>query len=109
MSADASEFRPAPRRRVFLMRHAEVDYSDKDGRPVHPDHAVLSPRGLEQPSAPALPLAGVPPDGVIPPAMPRAAQAAEVYPADHPLPITPDERWREIQTGKIGYIAAESR
>jgi len=30
------------RRRIYLMRHGEVAYFDRDGKPVHPKHVQLT-------------------------------------------------------------------
>jgi probable phosphoglycerate mutase len=33
------------RRRIYLLRHAEVAYFDEDGQPVAPDEVPLTPAG----------------------------------------------------------------
>jgi phosphoserine phosphatase len=107
MSPDASElWRPIPRRRVYLMRHADVDYFDSAGRPVHPDHVSLTERGREQARAAARVLADVPFDGLITSGLPRTDQTAELVLADRDVPGGRDPRWREIETGKLTDFAA---
>ena len=47
------------RRRIYLMRHADVAYFDERGRPVDPRTVPLSAAGVEQAAAPrATPSAG---------------------------------------------------
>ena len=58
------------------MRHADVVYSDADGRPVHPDHVNLTPRGLEQCAAAARVLADAPLDAIVTSGLPRTQQTA---------------------------------
>src|SRR6266508_4067617 len=106
MQPDASElWQPTPRRRVYLMRHADVEYFEA-GRPVHPDHVPLTPRGREQAAAAALALAGIPLDRAITSGLPRTVQTTEHVLAGRGLPVESDARWREIETGKLGDISA---
>jgi probable phosphoglycerate mutase len=84
------------------MRHADVEYSDSAGRPVHPDHVTLTPRGLEQARAAARLLAAVPLDAVITSDLPRTIESADAVLAGRELPRRVDPGWREIQTGKVG-------
>jgi probable phosphoglycerate mutase len=42
---------PAPRRRLYLMRHGSVDYFTADGTPVHPDTVALNDEGQRQADA----------------------------------------------------------
>ena len=47
MDQDAIEkWNPPPRRRVYLMRHGEVDYFAPDGRPLRPETLQLDARQL---------------------------------------------------------------
>src|SRR5262245_37264308 len=97
---------PAPRRRVYLMRHADVEYSDGNGRPVHPDHVALTARGREQASAAARLLADVEFDAVITSDLPRTQQTADAVLVGREVPRRVDPRWREIRTGKLGDVSA---
>ena len=36
------------RRRLYLMRHADVAYFDADGKPMRPQAVPLTPAGIEQ-------------------------------------------------------------
>src|SRR5262245_35138896 len=91
---------PVRRRHVYLMRHAEVVYSDGDGRPVHPDHVSLTPRGLEQAAAAARVLADAPLDAVVTSGLPRTQQTADAVLVGRSLPRHVDPNWREIRPGK---------
>ena len=86
MPSDPSQPWPS-RRRVYLMRHAEVEYSDAAGRPVNPDHVALTPRGLEQGRAAAAVLAGVPIDAVITSDLPRTQQTADAVLTGRDVPL----------------------
>ena len=39
---------PPMRRRLYLMRHAEVSYFSPDGKPVNPAEVPLNEEGVEQ-------------------------------------------------------------
>jgi probable phosphoglycerate mutase len=102
MPSDASEMW-TPRRRIYLMRHADVSYVEA-GRPVHPDHVPLTPRGQEQARAAASVLSGVPFDRVITSGLLRARATAELVLAGRTVPTEHDPRWREIETGKLADL-----
>ena len=40
--------KPAPRRRLYLMRHGSVSYFTPDGKPVPPDTVPLNETGIAQ-------------------------------------------------------------
>lgn len=46
------------RRRIYLLRHAEVAYFDEDGQPVAPDEVPLTPAGRHQAERAGAPGAG---------------------------------------------------
>ncbi len=94
---------PSSRRRIYLMRHADVSYVH-NGRPVHPETVPLTPRGREQARAAAALLAGVPFDRVITSGLIRTRATAELVLAGRKLPIEDDPRWREIETGKLSDL-----
>src|SRR5262249_15014589 len=62
---------PAARRRIYLVRHADVSYFDGDGRPVRPDTVPLNPEGRRQAEALARELAAVPFDRAVSSDLPR--------------------------------------
>jgi probable phosphoglycerate mutase len=79
------------RRRLYLMRHAEVAYFE-DGRPLHPDAVPLTEGGRGQARAAADALAGVRFDRVITSGLPRTLETARIVaPAHEP------ESWPELQ------------
>lgn len=109
MQPSAGELWSAPpRRRIYLMRHADVEYFDGNGRPVHPEHVPLTPRGREQADAAATALAAVEIDRVITSGLPRTVETTERVLAGRQLPVETDPRWREIETGKLGDVSALS-
>lgn len=66
------------RRRVYLMRHADVRYADEGGRPLEPDGVPLTGEGRRQARGAGAALAGVPLDRAITSGLPRAVETAEL-------------------------------
>jgi broad specificity phosphatase PhoE len=58
------------RRRIYLLRHAEVAYFDEDGQPVAPDEVPLTPAGRHQAERAGAALAGSASTGSSPAASP---------------------------------------
>jgi broad specificity phosphatase PhoE len=90
------------RRRVYLMRHADVAYFDERGRPLHPDEASLTPEGEGQARAAAKALADARFDRVITSGLPRTLATAGIV-----APETELETWpelRELRGGRLGDI-----
>jgi broad specificity phosphatase PhoE len=89
------------RRRIYLMRHAQVAYFE-DGRPLRPDLVPLTEEGREQARAAAELLAGIDFDRLITSGLPRTLETARIVaPAHEP------ESWpelREIESGRLGEI-----
>ena len=79
------------RRRLYLMRHAEVSYVGDDGRPVNPDEVPLNQEGREQAKAVATALAGVSLDRVLTSGLPRTIETAEIV-----APAAELEHWPEL-------------
>ncbi len=94
------------RRRLYLMRHAEVSYFGADGTPVDPRDVPLNEEGLEQAGAVEHVLRDVEFDRVLTSGLPRTLQTASIVaPADDP------ESWpelREIQGGRLSEIPADA-
>jgi probable phosphoglycerate mutase len=104
MPSDASEMWPPPvRRRIYLMRHADVSYVE-DGRAVVPETVPLTPRGQEQARAAGAVLAGVPFDRVITSGLLRTRATADLILAGRTVPAEDDPRLREIETGKLADL-----
>ena len=79
------------RRRIFLMRHAEVAYFE-DGRPLHPESVPLTEEGRAQARAAAEALAGVRFDRVVTSGLPRTLETARIV-----APDVEPESWPELQ------------
>jgi broad specificity phosphatase PhoE len=69
---------PPGRRRVYLMRHADVAYFADPADPVHPEEVVLTPAGLEQARAAGRALRDVRFDRVVTTGLPRTIRTAEL-------------------------------
>jgi broad specificity phosphatase PhoE len=115
------------RRRIYLLRHAEVAYFDEDGQPVAPDEVPLTPTGRHQAERAGAALAGVRFDRVLTSGLPRtletarlvltaasAPAAARPRPSCAPVPgrdtPVPVEEWpelRELVPGRLADLAPE--
>ena len=86
------------RRRIYLMRHAQVAYFE-DGRPLHPDLVPLTEVGRRQAEAAASFLEGIRFDRVITSGLPRTLETAGLV-----VPEAEPESWpelREIEAGRL--------
>ncbi|HEY2543126.1 MAG TPA: histidine phosphatase family protein [Gaiellaceae bacterium] len=90
-----------PRRRIYLMRHAEVRYFEG----VDPEHVVLTERGREQALAAAEALHGIPFDRVVTSGLERTLETARAVAPG----LEPEARYglREIESGDIREIAPD--
>jgi broad specificity phosphatase PhoE len=89
------------RRRIYLMRHAQVAYFE-DGRPVRPDLVPLTAEGREQAHAAAALLEGIAFDRVVTSGLPRSLETARIV-----APSVEPESWadlREIESGRLTDI-----
>ena len=83
------------RRRLYLMRHADVSYVDETGRPVSPEDVPLTARGVEQAEAARDALAGVELDLVVSSALPRTAETAAIVAPGHDVErLSEFSEWR---------------
>jgi broad specificity phosphatase PhoE len=84
-----------PRRRIYLMRHAQVRYFEG----VHPEQVQLTDEGRRQARAAADALAGVRFDRVLTSGLPRTLETARIVAPD----VEPEEHpaLREIESGDI--------
>ena len=89
------------RRRLYLMRHAEVSYVDESGRPVSPEEVPLTARGREQAKAAREALAEVDLDLVVASDLPRTVETAEVVAPGHEV-----ERWSDLAEWRGGRLDA---
>jgi broad specificity phosphatase PhoE len=89
------------RRRIYLMRHAQVAYFE-DGRPLRPDLVPLTSEGREQARAAGALLEGISFDRVVTSGLPRTVETARIV-----APSLEPESWpelREIEAGRLEEI-----
>lgn len=89
------------RRRIYLMRHAQVAYFE-DGRPLRPGLVPLTEAGRDQARAARELLAGIDFDRVITSGLPRTVETARIV-----APNQQPESWpelREIESGRLDEI-----
>jgi broad specificity phosphatase PhoE len=94
------------RRRLYLMRHAEVSYFGHDGMPVDPREVPLNDEGVAQAKAVADAVRGIVFDRVLTSGLPRTLETAELV-----APGVHAESWpalREIQGGRLSEIPPEA-
>ena len=93
------------RRRLYLMRHADVAYFDADGRPVRPADVTLTPAGREQARAAAAAFEGVRIDRLVTSGLARTIETARLV-----APAVEPESWpdlRELEPGRLAEIPAD--
>jgi broad specificity phosphatase PhoE len=86
------------RRRIYLMRHAQVAYFE-DGEPLRPDLVPLTAQGRKQAEAAAAFLEGIRFDRVITSGLPRTIETAQIVAS-----TAEPESWpelREIEAGRL--------
>jgi broad specificity phosphatase PhoE len=89
------------RRRIYLMRHAQVAYFE-DGRPVQPETVPLTEQGREQARAAAEVLAGIRFDRMITSGLLRTLETARIVAHEREPESWPE--LREIEPGRLGDI-----
>jgi broad specificity phosphatase PhoE len=89
------------RRRLYLMRHAEVSYVDDAGRPIRPEQVPLTEAGRAQAVAARDALAAVELDLVVASDLPRTAETAGLVAPGHEV-----ERWPELAEWRGGRLDA---
>ncbi len=94
------------RRRLYLLRHAEVSYFSDDGTPVNPADVPLTEEGIEQARTVAVALEGIDLDRVVTSGLPRTLETAEIV-----APAATIESWpdlRELQGGRLSEIPPDA-
>ena len=94
------------RRRLYLMRHAEVSYFETDGKPVDPSVVSLNAEGIAQAQAAAEALAGIDLDRVLTSGLPRTLETAAIV-----APGRDPETWpalTEIRGGRLSEIPTDA-
>ena len=90
------------RRRVYLMRHAEVAYFEPDGRPVRPEAVPLTSEGESQAQATRDALAGVQFDRSVTSGLKRTLETAKIVAPGLEPEVWPD--LRELEAGRLEEI-----
>jgi probable phosphoglycerate mutase len=99
------KWQPAFRRRIYLLRHGEVDYFDAEGRPYRPENVPLNAEGRLQAEAAGRALAELPIDRVVTSGLTRSVQTAALVVAPRSLPLEHRPALREIETGRLRDLA----
>ena len=89
------------RRRLYLMRHADVAYF-VDGRPVRPDDVSLTEEGRDHARAAAQAFDGVEFDLVLTSGLPRTVETARIVAPGHEPQAWPE--LRELEGGRLDAI-----
>src|SRR2546428_953413 len=88
------------RRRLYLMRHAEVSYFDADGTPFRQHEVALTERGRGQAQAAAAALAGIEVERLVTSGLPRTLETARLV-----VPGREPESWPEFREWEGGRLA----
>ncbi len=102
-SSDARN-EPPVRRRLYLVRHGDVDYFDEAGRPHRPDLVPLNAAGRDEAAALARLLEEVELDRVVSSDLPRAVQTADIIAGARGLEVEQVEAFREIRPGRLADL-----
>ncbi|HJZ49396.1 MAG TPA: histidine phosphatase family protein [Roseiflexaceae bacterium] len=94
------------RRRLYLMRHGEVNYFEQ-GRPAPPDGVHLNEEGRAQAQAAAAALADISFDRAVTSGLPRTDETAAIVLGDRKLRVETEPELREIRGGRLADIPAE--
>ncbi|HUE94721.1 histidine phosphatase family protein [Pseudomonas sp.] len=100
---------PRPRRRIYLMRHAEVSYFDAQGQPLDPRQVPLTERGRQQAAAAGALLAEVSFDLAVCSGLPRTEETARQILHGRALPLHAEPRLQEIRGGRLREIPRQDR
>jgi broad specificity phosphatase PhoE len=95
------------RRRLYLMRHADVSYAAPPGARVDPESVPLTEEGRKQAASAALALASVPLDRVITSGLLRTRETAEIVVGDRGLVIESEGAFEEIRPGRLDRVPRE--
>jgi broad specificity phosphatase PhoE len=93
------------RRRIYLLRHAEVAYFDEHGQPVAPDEVPLTPTGRRQARRAGAALAGVRFDRVLTSGLPRTVETARLVAPSARVEERPE--LRELVPGRLAELVPE--
>src|SRR5438132_1714148 len=94
----------APRRRIVLMRHAEVDYFDETGKAYDLQLVPLNAEGRLQAQQAARELAGLPFDRAVCSGLHRGIETATLVTGHRGTVIENEPRLREIEPGRLADL-----
>jgi len=97
------------RRRVYLMRHADVSYFDANGQPVDPRHVPLTDVGRRHALAAGELLKDVSFDVSICSGLPRTEQTARLVLGERNVSLRHEPRLKEIRGGRLSAVPAAER
>ena len=97
---------PLMRRRLYLMRHAEVSYFDDGGQPVNPVDVSLNQEGIAQANAAAEALVGIELDLVLTSGLPRTLETAVIVAPGIELESWPE--LSELRGGRLSEIPTDA-
>lgn len=100
---------PITRRRIYLMRHAEVSYFDAQGQPLDPRQVPLTERGRQQAASAGSLLADIRFDLAVCSGLPRTEETARHIINARALPLHTDPRLQEIRGARLREIPREDR
>jgi probable phosphoglycerate mutase len=95
------------RRRVYLLRHADVRYTDAEGRFVDPDSVTLTGEGRAQARAVAESLHAIPFDRAVSSGLPRTEETARLVLEGRGISLDVRDALQEIRPGRAGAVAPE--
>ena len=94
------------RRRLYLLRHAEVSYFRADGTPEIPQTVALTDDGRAQAEAAFRALGKATFDRVVTSGLPRTNETARIVMRGRGLQIAEEEAFEEIRPGRLADIPA---
>ncbi|HJV26005.1 MAG TPA: histidine phosphatase family protein [Aromatoleum sp.] len=96
------------RRRIYLMRHADVSYFDAQGKPLDPRTVPLTAEGRRQAAASARLLADVRFDLALCSGLTRTIETARIVLGNRDLPLEEDARLKEVRGSRFSDIPADA-
>lgn len=110
MPSTSSCYQGAGRRRLYLIRHGQVNYFDESGHPLDPRSVRLSADGEVQVIALSNMLRGVKFDRAVSSDYPRAIQTLEMVLSNRPDSCATESTsvLREIRAGRLSQIPPEA-
>jgi broad specificity phosphatase PhoE len=96
------------RRRIYLMRHGEVDYFDADGNPFRLDTVPLNAEGRMQAQDAARELAKIPLDRAITSCLARSIETANLVVCRRNLIVENRHELREIEPGRLADLTQKT-